>query len=140
MKRIEEKLREIEDSLAIIEEGLPATAEEFKHSGLIKDGLMKRLEFCIQNIIDVFSLIYSTEKLGVPASLDEIFSGLFEKRIFSKKVMDLTKDLKGMCNILIHKYGKIDDELVFEHLQERLDDFRILIRAVDKYKATGSSK
>jgi len=133
MKRIEEKLREIEDSLAIIEEGLPATVEDFKHSGLIKDGLMKRLEFCIQNLIGVFSLIYSTEKLGVPASLDEIFSGLLEKKIFSKKVLDLARDMKGMRNILIHKYGKVDDDLVYEHLQEHLDDFRLLIKAVDKY-------
>ena len=31
--------------------------------------------------------------------------------------------MKGFRNILVHKYGVVDDELVFEMLKEKLSDF-----------------
>ena len=33
--------------------------------------------------------------------------------------------MKGFRNILVHKYGVVDDELVFEMLKEKLSDFDI---------------
>ena len=35
--------------------------------------------------------------------------------------------MKGFRNILVNKYGTVDDELVFEMLSEKLEDF-------DKFK------
>jgi len=37
------------------------------------------------------------------------------------------RHMKGFRNILVHKYGAVQDELVFEMLSERLEDF-------DKFK------
>ena len=55
--RIQQKLKEVEESLEIIRSNLPADEEVFKGMGLVKDGIYKRLEFCIQNILDAFSMI-----------------------------------------------------------------------------------
>lgn len=133
MKRIQQKLKEIEESLSVIEDGLPPSIEEFKSAGLVKDGIYKRLEFCIQNLIDVFSYVYSMEQLGVPNDLDDIFTGLQKKAIFPKQVMVLVQDMKGMRNILVHKYGMIDDDLVYDHLTEKLSDFSTIIEVIDTY-------
>ena len=38
--------------------------------GIVKDGIYKRLEFSIQNLVDIFSMIYSDLNLGVPSSVD----------------------------------------------------------------------
>ncbi|MBS3170110.1 hypothetical protein J4210_06530 [Candidatus Woesearchaeota archaeon] len=46
--KIRQKIREIEDSLEIIKEGLPEDVAEFLSLGLVKDGIYKRLEFVIQ--------------------------------------------------------------------------------------------
>ncbi len=33
------------------------------------------------------------------------------------------KDLKGFQNFLVHRYGKIDDELAFKDINQGLPDF-----------------
>lgn len=138
--RVRQKLKEIEESLDIIQEGLPLEARDFKALGLVKDGIYKRLEFCIQNLIDIFSLIYSSLNLGVPSSLDDIFEGLVKKKIFSEEIISLVLEMKGLRNILIHRYGKIDDDIVHDLLTERLSDFKRIILVIDNYLAKGLSR
>ena len=47
---IRTKIKEIEESLRLVEENLPDTFEEFSRLGLVKDGIYKRVEFCNQFI------------------------------------------------------------------------------------------
>ena len=130
---IVQKMKEIEENLQTIQENLPAEVEEFKALGLLKDGIYKRLEFSIQNIIDIFSMIYSSLNLGVPADLDDIFAGLAAKKIFPRQILQLAEEMKGLRNILIHRYADIDDDLVHELLTENVDDFERIMDAVEKY-------
>ncbi|MEK6937676.1 MAG: DUF86 domain-containing protein [Nanoarchaeota archaeon] len=131
--RILKKIKEIEESLELIEENLPDSEKDFRELGLVKDGIYKRLEFCIQNIIDILSMIYSEENLGVPSTIDDILLGLGRKKIFSKEIVLLVSQMKGMRNILTHRYGEINDSLVYEQLTENLSDFHKLISAVEKH-------
>ncbi len=133
-ERIRQKLREIEDSLEMIKEGLPEDVDEFLSLGLVKDGIYKRLEFCIQNLIDIFSIIYSSLHLGVPGNVDDIFEELTGKKVFPKQIMLLVQEMKGLRNILIHRYGKINDKTVYDLLTERLDDFEKIMAAIEKKK------
>lgn len=134
LERIRQKLREIEDSLEMIKEGLPEDVDEFLSLGLVKDGIYKRLEFCIQNLIDIFSMIYSLLHLGVPGNVDDIFEELTKKKVFPKQILSLVQEMKGLRNILIHRYGKINDETVYDLLTERLDDFEKIMAAIEKKK------
>lgn len=47
------KIKEMEYSLTLVQENMPQDAEEFSNMGLLKDGIMKRVELIIQNIIDI---------------------------------------------------------------------------------------
>ncbi len=51
--RIKQKIKEIEESLKLIQENLPDSEEEFKALKLVKDGIYKQLELSIQNLIDI---------------------------------------------------------------------------------------
>lgn len=130
---IKQKIKEIEENIEIIQENLPPSIEEFKSLGLIKDGIYKKLEFSIQNVVDIFSIIYSSLNLGVPSDLDDIFEKLKDKNIFSAKTIALVQDMKGLRNILIHKYGQVNDNLVYELLSEKISDFEQIIQEVETY-------
>lgn len=130
---IKQKFREIRESISIISENVPATADEFKELGLVKDGIYKRLEFCIQNLIDVFSIVYSSRNIGAPSNLDDVFVRLSQKKVFSSKIITLVMRMKGLRNILAHRYGDINDDMVYELITEKLDDFEIIMCAVEKY-------
>ena len=48
----------------------------------------------------------------------------FKKRkVISRKILNVLKGMKGFRNILVYKYGVVDDELVFEMLSEKVEDF-----------------
>ncbi len=132
-KAIHQKLREIQDNLDLIAEHLPSEEEEFVSLGLVKDGIYKRLEFSIQNLVDIFSMIYSSLNLGVPADLDAIFEGLQRQKIFDKEILSLVQEMKGLRNILIHRYGEINDTTIYGLLTERVADFEKIMKAIDKY-------
>lgn len=130
--RITQKIKEIEENLELIQENLPDNFDDFNNLGLVKDGIYKRLEYCLQNLIDIFSIIYTSLRIGVPSSLDDIFIGLSQKKIFSKKVMALVQEMKGLRNVLVHQYGKIDDTKVYEILSEKIDDLHAVIAEIEK--------
>ena len=132
--RILQKLKEIQENLDLINEHLPSSPQEFKALGLVKDGIYKRLEFSIQNLIDICSMVYSDLQLGVPSDTDDIFNKLLEKKIFPEKTISLIKEMKGLRNILIHRYGKIDDEIVHELLTERMNDFDNVLSIIENSK------
>lgn len=132
-KIVQQKIREIEENLELIQESLPRESEEFRRLGLVKDGIYKRLEFSIQNIVDIFSMIHSDLRIGVPQDIDSIFEGLQKKKALPLATIALAQEMKGLRNILIHRYGEINDDLVFELLTERIDDFAKIIQAIESY-------
>lgn len=128
-----QKIKEIEENLDLIRHHVPEEMEDFKALRLVKDGIYKRLEFSVQNLVDIFSMIYSELQLGIPSDLDDIFIGLKKQNVFSKEIIGLVEEMKGLRNILIHRYAEIDDDIVFELLAEHLDDFDKVIAAIEQY-------
>lgn len=59
------KISEIEESVNLIDDNLPETFEEFRGLGLVRDGMYKRLEFAVENVFDICSILNSDLKLGV---------------------------------------------------------------------------
>jgi uncharacterized protein YutE (UPF0331/DUF86 family) len=131
--RIKQKIKEIEESLNLIEDNMVENENQFFNLGIIKDGIYKRLEFSIQNLIDIFSIIYSNLDLGVPSSVDDIFDGLLNHKIFSKKVILIVKEMKGLRNILTHRYGKIDDKKIFFLINTKKEDFNIIFKEIEEF-------
>jgi uncharacterized protein YutE (UPF0331/DUF86 family) len=82
---IKSKLKIIEENIDLVEKNFPQDLEDFKKLGLIKDGIYKRVEASIQEIINICSIINSDLKLGIPSNRDEIIAILEEKKIISKE-------------------------------------------------------
>ena len=78
---IQIKIKEIEDSLNLIDENLPESFEKFSNLGLIKDGIYKKLEFCIESVFDICAIINTDLKLGIPESDETIIDNLIRNNI-----------------------------------------------------------
>lgn len=141
---IEHKLREIDENIALIEENLPRTLGGFLHIGLVKDGIYKKLEFMVENVIDICSILNADLSLGVPIDEEDIIKNLEIKRILSSELIAKIREMKGFRNILVHRYGKINDEIAFEILQNNLSDFQLfkkeILNILENKKGTEKSK
>ncbi len=122
-KRILSKIDELDLYLSEIESVMPSNFEDYKSSIEKKRACERLLQISVEVVIDVCNLIVSELKLGLPADEDDIFNKLESKKLISKNLGKILKNMKGFRNILVHKYGTVDDELVFEILMEKLGDF-----------------
>lgn len=127
---IKTKLKLIEENLDLVKENLPNNVNEFKALGLVKDGIYKKIEASIQEVISICSIINSDLKLGIPSNRDDIIISLIENYILSRKMGEKVKEMKGFRNFLIHRYGKINDEVAFKDIKNGLPDFELFKKEV----------
>ncbi|KYC49295.1 MAG: hypothetical protein AMQ74_01448 [Candidatus Methanofastidiosum methylothiophilum] len=53
------KINEIEESITLIVDNMPDDFEEFENLGLLKDGIYKRIQYIIENILDICAIVLS---------------------------------------------------------------------------------
>ncbi len=128
---IRTKVKEIEESLQVIEEHIPDDIEDFLSLGIIKDGIYKRLEFCIENVFDISAVLNADYNLGIPGSDEDIVDNLIRNKILPEDMKEKLGSMKGFRNIMVHRYGKIDDNLTFNILSEHLGDFYEFISLIN---------
>lgn len=117
------KIDEMNSYLEELENIKPLSFEEYKNSIEKKRACERLLQISIETALDICNIIISDLKLGLPSTEEEIFQKLERKKIISPKMAKVLNNMKGFRNILVHKYGIVNDELVFENLSEKLEDF-----------------
>jgi len=122
---IKTKLKIIDENLELVKGHLPERVDEFTALGLVKDGIYKKIEASIQEIISICSIINSDLKLGIPSNRDDIIVALKNNNILSSKMAEKIKGLKGFRNFLVHRYGQINDEVAFNDIKQGLSDFSL---------------
>jgi uncharacterized protein YutE (UPF0331/DUF86 family) len=117
------KLATIVDSVELVATHLPSDINEFSNLGLVKDGIYKRIEYAIENVIDICAMINADLNLGIPESEDDIISSLVNNDIIEYSLGEEIQQMKRFRNIVVHQYGKIDDAIAYKILTEQLASF-----------------
>jgi uncharacterized protein YutE (UPF0331/DUF86 family) len=125
------KIREITDGVTLVQEHLPKTLHEFRSLGLIKDGIYKRIEFAIEDVFDICGIINTDLDLGVPGEDEDILDHLAGNGIISNMMLEKIHAMRGFRNIVVHRYGTIDDALAFQLLKENIGDFSLFIDEIE---------
>ena len=124
------KLSRVEDNLNFIEDNFPETYSGFSNSRILRDATYKEIESSIEFILDVCHVINRDLRLGIPESDDGALDNLEKNKVFSKKFVDLIRVMKRFRNILVHKYGELDDKKAFNSIKNGLEDFNFLIKEI----------
>jgi len=86
----------------------------------------------IENILDICAIINSDMKFSSPGEEDDIINNLVKNNRLPHSIGNKIKELKGFRNIIVHRYGRIDDRLSFELINENLGDFDKIIGSIKK--------
>ncbi len=124
------KFDQIRENIQLIEENLPIKHVEFEKLGIVKDGIYKRYEYSVELVIDILSLINAELKLGIPNGTSDIIDQLLKKEILDERLANIIRGMKGFRNILVHRYGKLDDKLAFSIIVENLSDFKMVEKQI----------
>ncbi|MFH0711674.1 MAG: DUF86 domain-containing protein [archaeon] len=129
---IDKKIVGIVDNLEILREGLPKSFGEFKKMGLKKDGIYKRIESSIELILDICNIVNSDFGFGIPEDEGNSIDNLEENGKLSGESAELVRKMRGFRNILVHRYGEVDDKQAFEMIKEGIEDFKKVIKEFEK--------
>lgn len=128
-ERILSKIDELDQYQKELKEDLPGTLEDYKDSRRKYERL---LHLSIETVVDISTLILKQEGLGAPSDEESVFDKLVEGKVFDPGFGAKLKNMKSFRNILVHRYGEINDEEVFQKLDE-LEDFSEFRQNVIEY-------
>ncbi len=120
--RILVKLDEIDGYLRELDDVVPASVEEYRESAVKRRASERLLHLAIEGTIDICAMLVKELRLGVPGKEEDLFDKL-SGRVLSAEMADMLREMKRFRNVLVHRYGTIDDEKVYNILSKRLVDF-----------------
>lgn len=128
-ERILAKLDELEGYLSELRQVAPATFEAYK-SIEKRRSCERLLQLAIECTIDTSALVVTGLRLGLPAEENDLFEKLEDASIISASLGGALRSMRGMRNVLVHEYGRVDDRLIFDAISHRLGDFDTFKKAI----------
>ena len=120
--RVLAKLDELRGYVSELREIAPATIEEYRRIP-VKRACERLVQIAVECVIDVCQLLVSGLRLGLPAEEEDLFDKLAAAELLTPEIVDTLRRMRGCRNILVHEYGRVSDEIVFETIASRLGDF-----------------
>jgi len=121
-ERLLAKMDVLDGYLRELREILPASFEEYKKVEK-RRACERLLQVSIECVIDICGLMVIGLRLGLPAEEDDLFEKLEQAGIITSSRKESLKKMKAFRNILVHEYGHVSDAIVYEILQNNLNDF-----------------
>lgn len=131
-ERLYIKIDELKDYMDEIRQVKPVNLESYKKIEK-KRSCERILQLCVECTLDICKIIVSGLRLGVPSEENDLFDKLNRQNIIDNQMLDKLKNIRGFRNILVHEYGDVDDEVVFEIIQKDLNDFCEFISQITAY-------
>jgi uncharacterized protein YutE (UPF0331/DUF86 family) len=120
------KIDELEGYLEELKKIKPKGFEEYEEIEK-KRACERLLQISVECVIDICNIIVSEKKLGTPVDEEDIIEKLVKAKIIPKSLSEKIREMKGTRNILVHKYGYVDDKTIYEILEDNLKDFEEFI-------------
>ncbi|MBS3778414.1 MAG: DUF86 domain-containing protein [Candidatus Thermoplasmatota archaeon] len=99
----------------------------------VKRACERTVEAAIETVLKVSAMIISSEKMGLPKNEETIFDLLKQQQVVSSTLSSKLKKMKGFKNLLIHRYEHIKDDLVYEFINNQIDDFYEFEKTIKSY-------
>ncbi|MCD6573569.1 MAG: DUF86 domain-containing protein, partial [Thermoplasmata archaeon] len=110
-----ENLKYLQDVKEIQKDSFLASFEKIQAT---KHSLQESIEACI----DIANHVIASMGFERAETYADMFERLAENGIIDKKLRDKLMNMAKFRNLLVHAYGKIDIERLWEILQEDLED------------------
>lgn len=97
--------------------------------GSAKYYLIVAIECCL----DVAHHIVASEGFRRPEDFADTFRVLAENKVITRKMLPQFENMARFRNLLVHVYSQVDNERVYEVLQNNLTDFDKFAQAIAKF-------
>lgn len=115
-----DKIVEIGGYLTNLRDFLPDSFDEYMSDGKSRMACERCCEKIVEAVIDLVFIVIKERGLRSPDSNKDALDILSENDVISPELSGKLSDAKSMRNWLAHRYGKVNNELVFNSLKNEL--------------------
>jgi uncharacterized protein YutE (UPF0331/DUF86 family) len=137
-QKIAEKLIALDEFLLLLKEIGSISSEAFLKDKILIGSAKYYLQVSIECCLDIANHIIASERFRAPKDYADSFKILEEMNIVSGKLSQKLQQMAKFRNRLVHLYGEIDNQYVYDFMREDIDDireFRSLIK--NRYLQSG---
>lgn len=124
------KLLDVDARLDELEEFRSIPVEAYAADWKTRRIVERTLQMLIESCADIASHIIAEEGLRVPQSLADAFRVLGEAEVVPADLVPALVRMAGFRNILVHRYDRIDPEIVLGVLRRHLDELVTFRQAI----------
>ncbi len=132
IERIKDKLSELQVYITELNEDIPDEEKEYLEERLTRRACERTFQLACEDVLDICNLIIAGKGLGLPKDNRDAIKKLADNRIIPKKLEARLEDMVSFRNLLVHRYGKVDDSRVYHYLKEDIDDLYEFAEAINK--------
>ncbi len=121
-KRILSMLDQLDEYYKELREILPKNFKNYQKT-IIKRSNERITQLLIEICIDTSNFLFKELKLGLPEEEENVFEKLANNKVISESMSNKLKKMKRFRNILIHRYGQINDKTAYENVKKNSKDF-----------------
>jgi uncharacterized protein YutE (UPF0331/DUF86 family) len=125
-ERVLAKLDDLDRYLAELRQVVPPSFEAYQ--AVVRRACERILQIAIEAVLDICSLFVAGHRLGLPGDEEDLLEKLGTAGVLTAETLDTVKRMRGLRNILVHEYGRVNDRIVYEALTQRLGDFEVFKR------------
>ncbi|MBM3706194.1 MAG: DUF86 domain-containing protein [Actinobacteria bacterium] len=131
--QVEKKLKELKKNLKLLYELRNIPYDDFTVSLKDQWAVFYGLQISIQIIIDIGNHILASLNENQIEEYSDIIDKLGKREIIPESFAGKIIGMPGLRNILVHEYGIINTERIYEILQNNLNDFEEFELYIKKY-------
>lgn len=120
-KRTEKKIEEVEIYLGELYSFMPETLEDYKRNFIKRAACERGCEKIAEALVDLAILLIRFKEINYNDEDEKAFGVLLKNNLIDEKLYGKLRNLKGMRDHIAHRYGEIDDEIVFSSVKNELE-------------------
>ena len=130
MDRLKDEIVVLEKYLEELKSIIPNYYNDYQENFEKKAACERYFEKIVESIVSISYLFCKKNNFDIQDK-SKSFDVLEENQIITNDLLLKLKDAKGMRNIIAHKYGEVDDLIVFEAItKELIIDVRLFLNQI----------
>lgn len=131
---IENKISAVKKYLTILEDYKKYSKKDLVSNIIVQGAVERFLYLVCQASIDLADAIVAYKKFRKPTALRESFDILQEEKVIPIDLAEKLVDMVGFRNVIAHDYAKVDYDVVYDVLQNQLQDILEFIEIIENKK------
>lgn len=129
---IENRIKKLQGYLEKLSELKNITKKDFISDFRNSNSAKYLLQVSIECCLDIANHIIASEKFRSPDDYADSFRVLHEQKIVPDSLIERLIEMAKFRNRIVHVYWEVDEDLIYDILQNYLDDFELFTQSILK--------